>query len=694
MENSSPRKPNRLIREKSPYLLQHALNAVDWYPWGDEALRKAKAESKPIFLSIGYSTCHWCHVLAHESFEDESIAAILNKDFIPIKVDREERPELDDFYMAAVQAMTGQGGWPLSVFLTPDLKPFYGGTYFPPRPLAGMPSFRQVLELVLRAWKERRAEVAQSAAEIMAGIEESFQKTAMSPVPASALEECYTSLAASFDPEYGGYGGAPKFPQPLYAGFLLRYHHRTGKELAMRTVQKTLEGIGRGGIRDHLGGGFHRYSTDRMWIVPHFEKMLYDNALLTVAFLEAYQATRDQSMVPPAADALAWMTQEMRSPEGAFYSAQDADTTEGEGVFYTWTQDEVSAVLGPQDGEIFSYLFGVTKKGSFEGARSVLRMAHSVEEGALRFTLPQDELTSRVDKWRSSLYSARLNRPRPAVDTKVLASWNGLAISAFAKGWRVLRREEYLRTAVETAEFVLGHMLKGGELLRIYAGGEAALPGTLEDFAFFVQGLIDLFEADGNGRWLEEALRLHGRMMELFWDNEAGGLFFTSAREAPARIKTGHDGPTPSGSSVAAVNAVRLGDLTGKEEVKERAGEILRVYHEEIVQAPSGYTKMLCALDLLANGTREIAITAPGREAADKMLDELNKRFAPDVTLVVATRESYEPLKRLTPLLEGRAPGETATAYICENYACKKPLTSSAEFGTELDKRDKRALTA
>jgi len=693
LENSSPRKPNRLAKEKSPYLLQHAYNFVDWFPWGDEALRKAKAESKPIFLSIGYSACHWCHVFAHESFEDESTAAILNKDFVSIKVDREERPELDDFYMAAVQAMTGQGGWPLSVFLTPDLKPFYGGTYFPPKPLSGMPSFKQVLELVISAWKDRRGEVTQSATEIMEGVEESFRKTAMSPVPASALEECYAALVSSFDPEYGGYGGAPKFPQPLFVGFLLRYHHRTGKELAMRTVRKTLEEIGKGGIRDHLGGGFHRYSTDRMWTVPHFEKMLYDNALLAVAYLETYQATRDQSMVPPAVDALTWMTEEMRSPEGAFYSAQDADTTEGEGAFYTWTQDEVSAVLGPQDAEMFSYLFGVTRTGSFEGTRSVLRMAHSVEEGALRFTLPQDELTSKVDRWRSEMYRARLKRPRPVIDTKVLNSWNGLAISAFAKGWRVLGREEYLRTAVATADFVLGHMVKEGDLLRIYAGGEAALPGTVEDYAFLVQGLIDLFEADGRAKWLEEALRTHQRMIEVFWDKEAGGLFLTAVREAPARIKTGHDGPTPSGSSVAALNAVRLGDLTGKEEIKEKASEILRVYHQEIVQVPSGYTEMLCALDLLANGTREVVITARDRVAAGKMVDELNRRFAPDIALVVTTGENYDSLKGITSLLEGRAPGETPTAYICENHVCRRPMTSIEEFSTEIDKNAKRDIT-
>ena len=496
------RKPNFLIDEKSPYLQQHALNPVEWRPWGEEAFKKARNDGKPIFLSIGYSTCHWCHQLAHESFEDGAVAAIINKNFIPIKVDREERPELDAYYMKAVQAMTGGGGgWPLSVFLTPALKPFYGGTYFPPEPRYDMPSFRQVLEFVSKVWKDKKSEIMENAEQIAKAISDDLSRTGRSELSSKLLDDGYGELVSSFDPEHGGYGGSPKFPLPLSSAYLLRYHHRTGRELALRCVTKTLDQMMAGGIRDHVGGGFHRYSTDRVWLVPHFEKMLYDNAQLAKLYTETYQATGKQEYATTARETLAWMLGEMRHEDGGFYSAQDADTKEGEGIYYTWTPPEVRKVLGEMDAARFSEMFGVTSNGNFEG-RSILHKTAPVSDGSV------DERV--IAKWKSKLYRERMKRPRPAIDTKVLTSWNGLAISALALAGIVMENDEYRAAAKDAAEFILERSVRDGRLLRRFAGGEAALEGTLEDYAFFVQGLLDLFEATGETEVADRSAEVDG----------------------------------------------------------------------------------------------------------------------------------------------------------------------------------------
>ena len=675
------RKPNFLINEKSPYLQEHAFNPVEWRPWGDEALRKAKNDGKPIFLSIGYSTCHWCHQLARESFEDETIAAIINKNFIPIKVDREERPELDAYYMKAVQAMTGGGGWPLSVFLTPDLKPFYGGTYFPPEPRYGMPSFRQVLEFVVKVWKDKKSETVENAEQVAKAISDGISRTGRSELPRRLLDDGYAALVSSFDPEHGGFGGSPKFPLPLSSAYLLRYHHRTERELALRSAIKTLDQMMAGGIRDHVGGGFHRYSTDRMWLIPHFEKMLYDNAQLAKLYTEAYQVTGKQEYATTARETLTWMLGEMRDEDGGFYSAQDADTKEGEGIYYTWTPREVQKVLKEMDAAKFCETFGVTNNGNYEG-RSILHRTTAVSDGSV------DERA--IAQWKSKLYCERTKRPRPAIDTKVLTSWNGLAISALAFAGTVMKNDEYSAAAEETAEFILKRSVRSGRLLRRFAGGEAAFEGTLEDYAFFVQGLLDLFEATAKPKWLEEALRLTDLMISEFEDKEHRGFFLTVDTQ-PARLKEGYDGVTPSGNSVAAVSLIRLAELTGKEEMRQAGEGVLKFFGRDIEQHPSGHANMLIALDMLQNGMTEIVITSRDPAGAAEMAREIWRTFLPNKVVLSADSGTYEQLLGMTTLLEGKRPRAKPKAYVCRNFACKLPAESVGSLRAQLSEIEGRS---
>ena len=664
--------PNHLASEKSPYLLEHAHNAVDWYPWSDEAKRRAKNDGKPILLSVGYSTCHWCHQMRKESFENERTAAFINKNFIPIKVDREERPEVDAYYMGAVQVMTGSGGWPLTVFLTPDLKPFYGGTYFPPDPRYGMPSFMQVLEFVSNLWKEKKEEVRSNTDQVL---------KAMAPeaggreeeVPKSALDDGYTSLISTFDEDHGGFSRAPKFPLPATLSFLLRYHHRTGNGLARKAVLKTLDGMAAGGIRDHVGGGFHRYSTDRVWLVPHFEKMLYDNALLAKVFVEAFQLTGREEYSTVVRETLGWLRSEMKDERGGFYSAQDADTPEGEGRYYTWTPEEVESALGSRDAGTFCRLYGVTRNGNFEG-RSLLHIEPGTDANA--------EEGGVIAGAKKALYSERIKRPRPATDSKVLTSWNGLAISAFASASTALD-EGYRKDAVDAAEFLLKTNSRGGRLLRRYAGGEAAFEGTLEDYAFFVQGLLDLFEASAEPRWLKEALRLDEILLEEFED-KAGGGFYLSLDPEPVRMKEGYDGPTPSGNSVAALDLVRTAELTGDEKYRKAAERTARYFSRDLGLNPAGHTTMLSALDLAFNGAREIVITAPNAGAARGLKAEVFRSYIPDKVVVVATPDTFTELSEMSRLLEGRKPGPSARAFVCQNFECKLPADSAGALRAQL----------
>jgi len=611
-----------------------------------------------------------------ESYEDEATAAIINKNFIPIKVDREERPEVDAYFMSAVQAMTGSGGWPLNVFLTPDLKPFYGGTYFPSVPSYGMPDFKQVLEFVAKMWRERREEVLTNSEQVTKSIAAETVGKSSGELSKELLEGGYASLAATFDPDRGGFGGAPKFPLPLSIAFMLRYHFRTGNQIALRTVTKTLDEMMRGGIRDHLGGGFHRYATDRVWLVPHFEKMLYDNALLAREYLEAFQVTKKQEYAEVARETLAWIMGEMRDSGGGFYSAQDADTSEGEGVFYTWTPGELKMVLG-DDAEPFASYYGVTRNGNFEGGRSILHVAG---------VQPEEGIEKRLRRWKAELLKARLTRPRPATDDKVLTSWNGLAVSALSVAGTVLGEGKYLAAASSGASFVLKTNAKDGYLLRRSVKGEAALEGTLEDYSFFVQGLLDLFDATSEPRWLSEAIRLTDLMIEKFLDGEKGG-FFMSEESSVGKVKQDYDGPTPSGNSVAAVNLVRLSELTGEERLKKLASETLKVFAREMDRQPAGHAWMLTGLDLLLNGMKEIVITAPDKGSARAMTKVLAESFLPNKATLVATPANFKELAPLTPLLEGRSPGRTPVAFVCENFTCKLPAKSAAALTAQLAPR-------
>ena len=673
---SPDRRPNHLAAEKSPYLQEHVNNPVGWFPWSEEAFKRARNDGKPIFLSIGYSTCHWCHQMRKESFEDERTAAFINRNFIPIKVDREERPEVDAYYMSAVQAMTGGGGWPLTVFLTPGLKPFYGGTYFPPEPRYGMPSFMQVLQSVANLWKTSRDEVMSNSEQVTAAITPRAAGEGRE-LSTSALDDCYAALISSFDDAHGGFGTAPKFPLPGTLSFLLRYHHRSGKDLPLRAVLKTLDEMMAGGIRDHVGGGFHRYSTDRVWLVPHFEKMLYDNASLARLYSEAYQITKKDGYAEVARETLGWIVGEMKAEEGGFYSAQDADTEQGEGVYYTWTPGELEAALGVEAARDFGKIFGVTRNGNYEG-RTLLHL-----EPGSALSREEKEL---VAKSKATLRSARLGRPRPATDTKIMTSWNGLAISALAFSGMVLDDGGLVQEAAGAAEFILRTNSKDGRLLRRYAGGEAGLEGTLEDHAFFVQGLLDLFEADPDPRWLGEAIRLTRVMVEDFEDRSEGGFYLSLGAE-PVRLKESYDGPSPSGNSVAALNLVRLAEITGRTEFRTSAERTLKHFADELDRQPSGHTTLVSALDLFLNGVLEVVITAPTREATLEMKAEVFRGYIPDRVILTATSDTYGALSKASTLLEGREPGSGPRAYVCRNFTCRVPVDSADALKSQLRER-------
>ncbi len=672
--------------EKSPYLLKHAYNPVEWYPWGKEALRKAKNDNKPIFLSIGYSSCHWCSVMERESFENEEVAAVLNKNFVPIKVDREERPELDEFYMKAVQMLTGQGGWPLNVFLTPDLRPFYGGTYFPPEPKYGLPSFTQLLEFVSKLWREKREEILSNANRVVEGLKQSYTHGTKGELSPSLLDSAYASVVSAFDPEYGGFGGPPKFPMPSYLNFLLRYYSRSKKDLALRSVIKTLEAIDAGGIHDLLGGGFHRYSTDKVWLLPHFEKMLYDNALLARAYLEAFQLTGDSRFASTARGIFDWLFNEMNDPEGGFYSAQDADTPEGEGVYYTWNVDEVNSVLGKKEGEIFNQCYGVTRNGNFEKGRSILHATAGFDLVAARLGMPKASLIKLLDESRLKLYESRLQRARPATDDKILTSWNGLAISALSYGYQVLGEERYLKAAEKCARFLLKTLFQDGRLLRRYRAGEAAIEGTLEDYAFLSQGLLDLYESDFHPRWLKSAIEIGEEMTNLLWDEANGGFFMQQKRdELPTPIKEGYDGPTPSGNSVAALNLLRISEFTGEERFRKRGEETIKAFSDSLETEAVSHTFMLVALDFLLGTPREIVIASGKNDkGTSTMVMEVHRRFIPNKVLLVLSEDADE-LEKVSPIVAGkRALKGIPTAYICQNFTCKKPITDLEELKSAL----------
>lgn len=678
---------NRLIHETSPYLLQHAHNPVDWYPWGPEALARAKEEDKPIFLSVGYSACHWCHVMERESFEDEATARYLNEHFVCIKVDREERPDLDAIYMDAVVAMTRSGGWPMSVFLTPEGKPFFGGTYFPPEERYGMPSFRRVLSEIVRFYREHRSEIDAQAERLVQHL------AALGSYGASGrllsrelLRETAGRIAAGHDPEHGGFGHAPKFPQSMSLSFLLRQSRRGGDPRLLGIVTHSLRAMAEGGVYDQLGGGFHRYSVDAAWQVPHFEKMLYDNALLAALYLEAYQATGDAFFARIARETLDYMLREMLDPAAGFYSTQDADSEGEEGRFFVWTPGEIAEVVGEPAAALVCARYGVTDDGNFEHGRTVLHLAATIEELSRRFGKSDEEVQALLAEARARLLAARQQRVPPGRDDKILLDWNGLAISALAKGYAVLGDGRYLTAAQQAADFILAEMRDSGRrLLRVHRGGRPKLPAQCSDYAAMIHALIDLYQAGGPLLRLRQAEELAKAMLELFFDPRDGGFYAVGVDHEAliVRRKDTDDNATPSGNSLATEALLRLARLLDRPDYWQKARLSLLGMAEAMVEVPQMHGRLLCALDFYLATPQEIVLAGePDDPKYQALRAEVVRRFLPNVVLASTNGRNIETL----PLLEGKAAGGgAALAYVCSNYACRKPTSDPAELATMLD---------
>jgi hypothetical protein len=701
-----PRRPNRLSAEKSPYLLQHSLNPVDWYPWGEEAFAKSRAENRPIFLSVGYSTCHWCHVMERESFENEEIAALLNQYFVSIKVDREERPDIDRIYMTALQAMGQDGGWPMSMFLTPDREPFWGGTYFPPGPRYGKAGFPDILRRVQVLWTSEHEKVKDSAGKLTAFLRESASAgNSGEGVSPGAKDKCYAQLLQTFDGEHGGFGQGSKFPRPAVFRFLLRYAHRHPSSQALSMTGKTLAAMASGGIYDHVGGGFHRYAVDREWRVPHFEKMLYDQAQLATAYLETYQKTRDPFYARVARETCDYVLRDLTDPEGGFYSAEDADSPlpgdrerEGEGAFYVWTKREIDGVLGNDSG-LFCFAYGVEEEGNvpfdphgeFAG-KNILYLPLTLETTAGRFNLSQAELESRLRELRLKLLAARELRPRPSRDDKILASWNGLMIGAMSTAGVTLGEERFLRGARRAAGFVLTRLYDpwGHTLLRRYRAGEARHHGNLDDYACMADGLIELYEATGEIQWLRGAIRIADDMLSGFWDSERGGFYDTPAGDDSilVRLREQHDGAEPSGNAVAATVLLRLSELTGNPEWHRKAEEVLAVFAASLEQRPVVMPFMVAVLDRSWRKPVQIVIAGSSeRPGRDRFTREIFARYIPDRTVVYADEGGGgEELADMLPYTRGMGPiGGKAAGYVCRDSVCKLPTNDPVLFGALMD---------
>jgi hypothetical protein len=679
--------PNRLAGEQSPYLLQHKDNPVDWFPWGPEAFAKAKAEDKPVFLSIGYSTCHWCHVMEHESFEKEHVAAALNEGFVSIKVDREERPDVDDIYMTAVQMMTGSGGWPLSLFLTPEGRPFYGGTYFPPDGRSGRPGFVTLLQSIRDAWMNRRQDLEASAGEMLAHLSASA-----GGVPAGgaagpeALDAAARSLEAQFDPVHGGFGGAPKFPPAMRLELLLRRYLRTGEDAARRMAELTLKKMAEGGLCDQVGGGFHRYATDARWLVPHFEKMLYDNAMLARVYVLAHRTLGGEVHARVARATLDYLLAEMTPEGGGFTSAQDADSGGEEGTFYVWSPKTLEAAVGADTALIVAARFGVTKEGNFENGETVLSVVATVPELARQFARPEAEIDALLLTAREKMYAARSRRVRPETDDKLLTDWTALAISAFALAGSVLAEPRYEAAARLAADRVLRSCRAGPELLHREKGGRAGIPGFASDYAFFIEALLDLYEATFEPRYVRAALEIEKAFDERFVDPKGG--FFLAGQGHDGLIlrpKESSDGALPSSNSVAAMNLLRLSAFTGQERYRKRAESLFEAWSGTLTRAPAAVPRLLCALDFATGPVREVVLSGePGRPDFEALRSAVFASRGFNRVLVHA--DAAESLADATPLVLGRAAEDSrAEAFVCENFACRRPTSDPKELAAALD---------
>ncbi|MFH0843853.1 MAG: thioredoxin domain-containing protein [Pseudomonadota bacterium] len=687
------RQTNRLITEKSPYLLQHAHNPVDWYPWCNEAFDRAHKENKPIFLSIGYSTCHWCHVMEKESFEDPQVARLMNESFISIKVDREERQDLDHIYMTVCQILTGSGGWPLTLIMTPDKRPFFAATYIPKETRFGRPGMMDLIPRIMELWATRHDEIIASADKILVALK-SMEIVSLGEKPdSSVLQTAFMQLAQRYDEQRGGFSNAPKFPTPHNLFFLLRYWRRTGTQKALDMVKKTLDEMRKGGIYDHIGFGFHRYATDQNWLLPHFEKMLYDQALLSMAYIEAYQATEKQEYKRTAEEIFRYVLRDMTSPEGGFFSAEDADSEGEEGKYYLWREDEVRKILQREEADLFVKAFNVERNGNFleeasgrKTGANILHLKKSSAELASDLRMPEKDFLDWLESIRQRLFIVRESRIHPHKDDKILTDWNGLMIAALAKGAQALGDPTYAQAARQGADFILHHLRRpDGRLLHRYRKGEAGVTANADDYAFLIWGLLELYETTFDSFYLATAIQLNEDMLRYFWDERLGGFFFTpeDGEGLILRKKEMNDGALPSGNAVAMLNLLRLSRFTGHIHLEEKASRISQVFSRELTQFPSGYTQFMVSLDFCLGPSHEIIIVG-NRETTDtkEMVRTLQTRFIPNKVMILRpTGKESDPIDRLAASIRHHESIDgKATAYVCKNTTCHRPTTDIHEI--------------
>ncbi len=682
---------NRLSIEKSPYLLQHKDNPVDWFPWTAAAFEKAEIEDKPVFLSIGYSTCHWCHVMEKESFEDEFVARMMNETFVSIKVDREERPDIDGIYMRVCQMLTGSGGWPLTIIMTPDKKPFFAGTYFPKESRYGRIGMIDLIPQIKEAWVERRDEINDSVIKILDSLTRSENNNAEKDLTLKVSDIAFHQLLERFDDEHGGFGGAPKFPSPHNLLFLLRYYKRTGNSKALAMVEKTLTEMYNGGIYDHAGFGFHRYSTDAQWLVPHFEKMLYDQAMLSFAFIETYLATQNPFYKKACEEILHYVERDMSDLEGGFYSAEDADSDGEEGKFYLWTEEDVADSLNTDDAKFIKNIFNIKKEGNWidpmEGSlngSNILHLKKSISELSTELHLTADELTTKISIIREKLFNIREQRIHPRKDDKVLTDWNSLMISAFAKASSAFNYSNYLNTAKRAAEFVLENMIDDrGRLFHRWREGAAGLPAHIDDYAFFVASLIDVYEASFDIHYLKLAIQFVGTTIRHFWDSENGGFFFTAndGEKLLIRQKDIYDGAIPSGNSVMLLNLLRLARMTGDIYFEEKASQIIKVFSAAVEKAPIAYSQFLCGVEFAFDGSKEIVITTKYfDEKTMEYIAMINNRYIPNKIVLLKTEKNKESLAAISQFTMDLKILNIPAVYICQNYSCQMPVSDTNEL--------------
>lgn len=678
--------PNRLINEKSPYLLQHAYNPVDWYPWSEEAFEKAKSENKPVFVSIGYSTCHWCHVMERESFENEEVAQILNEKFVSIKVDREERPDIDSIYMLVCQMMNGHGGWPLSVFLTPDRVPFYTGTYFPQESRYGMPGFKEVLNYLYQQYTENPDRIKDVGAQVKQALELSREKGEQTSLTKETIDNAFRYYKQTFDPQYGGFGEAPKFPMPHTLVFLLMYAKFYENQEALNMVTKTLDGLARGGIYDHIGYGFSRYSVDEKFLVPHFEKMLYDNALFAMAYTDAFRMTKNARYKKTTEEIIKYVLRDMVHPDGGFYSAEDADSEGEEGKFYVWTPEEVKDVLGEQLGTLFCQAYDITKQGNFEGKNIPNLITSHLESIAKAEGISSAELAEKLETARQRLFQHRENRVRPFRDDKILTAWNGLMIASLAKAGRVFHQPSYVQSAEKAVSFIRDNLIQNGRVMVRYRDGEVKNKAFIDEYAFLLWGYIELYESTFAPFYLEEAKKLADNMMDLFWDDHAGGFFFSGNDDEPllVRQKESYDGALPSGNSVAACQLLRLAKLTGDFTLEEKVQQMFQVFSKDIHDYPNGHAMMLQSVMLSQQAMKEVVIVMDDetKEVVD-FIQHIQENFHPEISLMAVKRNEQAKLSEIAPFIEDYAMiNEKPTIYVCENFQCNQPTN---HFQTAMD---------